>query len=339
MINSLASIMGRFRQFDAAPQYNPMLEAAYARAMGSPPTTSTIGEIAKGILRGYMGSKLGEARRGFEEYQRQRDYEDRLSFLRESQKIEDESARQRAEDEYKRKVGLLGVNAGMEAAQNYLNPTKYALTPKQQGNIRSLSGALPEIESYREGVKTHPEIYTEAYQNVLKDPETGLPDIRLAPKIQWVQGGLYDVNNGTWVIPPKAEGHDYTLRNLKTGEIQYRRLKSGESIPQGWEIYQAPLRGSIRQLGLNLPSMSTTELISLKRSYQPNLTEGYEGDPDSAALIDEELGRRIGKNRSSDINRAAKSPDRLEAPPQNIEDTQVLNGKTYIKINGRWYER
>lgn len=283
----------RLKGFGGSESYNPMLEAIYERAMSQSVTPNVGGEIVKNIFGTIIGSKLGETNMAYLKSELKRERKQKIADEKEMLDyragLEAKTAEDKATSEYRRQIGLAGAKAGLDAGQNYLDPAKYAPTPRQAGNLKGLISALPQIESYQEAAKTNPEIYTEAVQNALKNPDTGLPDISLASKYQEVQGGLYDVNNNAWKVPPKAEkteGQGFTLKNKETGVIQYRRLNSGESIPEGWEIYQAPLRGSIRQLGLDLGSMPTSELIALKKSYEPDLMKGYEGDTESSLFID-----------------------------------------------------
>ena len=127
MVNPLALSYAKLKQFHQNPQYNPGIESVYNRAMSAPTTPNIGGEIIRNLLGVYIGSKLGDARKGYAESERLRKIADERSMLDYRAEIE---AGQR-EQEARNQMGLLGYKQGLE----YTDPAKYIQDPNATGNI------------------------------------------------------------------------------------------------------------------------------------------------------------------------------------------------------------
>lgn len=286
MVNPIALSYAKLKQFHNNPQYNPGMEAVYNRAMSAPVAPNIGGEIIRNVLGAYVGSKLGEGKQNYmaaqQEQERQKRLADERSMLDYRVGLEDKQKEAERERLYQ---GLLGMGS----------PESFSPTGEQWASPAPVKGVPAGAQ---------PELY-----NKMMESKLGLLPVA---KNEWTlndQGYLLNKDTSEWKRIPNYESkpttedkQGYTIENPTTKETRYITLKSGENIPKGWGIRQIPQRASIRQLGLNLGGMSTSELLAIKKNMDDNslMNPDDNNSIDNAQLVQDELSRRVqGGNTST----------------------------------------
>lgn len=156
----------RMRQpTQAAPTFNPMDAALFGQFSQGQPTTSPIGEIARGILAAYVGRRMGRDQLAYDDAQRQR---------------EREEARQewdrRQEATLKHELGLFGTKQAFERASQLNDPEKFLpMTPAMRGNVETVTGLFASNPEFMRAAKDDPTVPLKAVRSVTSpNPELGL---------------------------------------------------------------------------------------------------------------------------------------------------------------------
>lgn len=178
----------------AAPTFNPMDAALFGQFSQGPPTTSPIGEIARGLLAAYVGRRMGRDQLAYDDEERQKRRDEEFA----------DWDRQRAALQRDR-LSLFGLESGMKFGETVADPTKFHLTPAMRGNLDVIGRELATNPEYRRATESDPSFPLRALRSVASTNEglglTGATPYR--DPIKFGKGDTaYDLNSGQWITPP-----------------------------------------------------------------------------------------------------------------------------------------
>lgn len=164
--------------------YSPYDEGLFSRFTQGPPTPSILGEVARGALTALAARRLGDARLAYEEDERRRQREEAMADWQTQRE-----ALQRD------RLGVLGLEHGLKFAETAADPTKFAMTPAQRGNVDTVTGLMTTNPEFQRATDADPSFPTRAVRSVVSpNPELGLPGLQ--PRTDKSDRYLYRAKDG-----------------------------------------------------------------------------------------------------------------------------------------------